>query len=123
MRRVLFIAHALLALLTGSAQAQDSSSVKFRWRDHPSFELGALRLDLAARVERDAHLATPAVGRDRSEFLWQSPRVEVEGRIGRRIAFELSRDFGEDAVWKDAYVTLRLTPMPFGNSASTRHTM
>jgi len=69
------VAHALaLALLTGTAQAQDSPPAKFNWRDHPSLELGAVRLDLTARVERDAHFATPATGRNESEFMWQSAR-------------------------------------------------
>jgi phosphate-selective porin len=35
--------------------------------------------------------------------------VEVTGQIGRRIAFELSRDFNDRVAVKDAYVNLRLT--------------
>jgi phosphate-selective porin OprO and OprP len=101
---------ALLAVLVASAaQAQGQPAVEFDWRDHPSVEIGDLRLEVAARLEADARLAAPAVGRDTAELWWQSPRVEVRGRVTRRVDFEVSREFGESAAWKDAFLNIRVT--------------
>jgi phosphate-selective porin len=106
MRVVVYL--IVLMFLPVGARSQDSSDVTFEWRDHPSLEIGEVRVEVAARVETDARLATPAIGRDRSELAWQSPRVEVRTRIGRRVDVEISRDLGNDAVWKDAFVNLRV---------------
>jgi len=122
--------HVVALVLTASAaNAQDSSGVTLRWRDHPSIEAGAMRLELAARVESDMRLATPSIGRDAAELRWQSPRVELRGRLTRRVEFEVSRDFGRDAMWKDAYVNVRLARLleieagrfkiPFGRETLT----
>jgi phosphate-selective porin len=98
----------LVLFLPAVARAQETSPVQFRWRDHPTLDIGSVRLEVAARAETDARLATPAIGRDRSELAWQSPRVELRGRVVRRLEFEISRDLGDDAAWKDAFVNLRV---------------
>ena len=80
---------SIVAMVTGTAHAQDAPAVDFAWRDHPSVEIGGVRLELTARAETDARLAAPAVGRDRAELWWQDPRVEIRGRMTRRIDFEV----------------------------------
>lgn len=101
---------AVLALFVArAAQAQSWARIDFDWRDHPSVEIGDLRLEVAARAEADARLAAPAVGRDNAELWWQDPRVEVRGRVTRRIDFEVSREFGDNAAWKDAFLNVRVT--------------
>jgi phosphate-selective porin OprO/OprP len=92
--------------LTRTAAAQDAA---FEWRDHPAIEIGALRLELAGRIETDVHLATTAVGRDSADLSWPAPRAEVRGRVTRRLEFELSGDVGEHAAWKDAFANVRFT--------------
>jgi phosphate-selective porin len=98
----------IMMLLPAVAGAQESGRVHFRWGNHPSLEIGDVELEVAARAETDARLATPAIGRDRSDLAWQSPRVELRSRITRRIDLEISRDFGDEAAWKDALVNLRV---------------
>ena len=124
MGRDLIIATAFgLWLLAGSASGQEA--------DHPSVDLGPVRLEFKARVEADLHSATPEAGRDHADWVWQNPRVEIGGAVGRRVEFELSREFGhgerDDAEWKDAFVNLRIArsleisagrfKVPFGREA------
>lgn len=99
---------SFVMLTAGAAQGQERPAIDFEWKDHPSMEIGELRLEVTARAEIDARLAAPAVGRDRSDVSWEDPRVEVRGRIARRLDFEVSRDFGGRAAWKDAFLNLRL---------------
>jgi phosphate-selective porin len=120
-----------ILLVAGTATAQESSGSAFKWRDHPQIDLGAVQLELKARVEADVHSATPAAGRDHADWVWPRPRVEIAGEIGRRVAFEVSRELGsagrEDVDWKDAFVNLRLSrrveikggrfKIPFGREA------
>lgn len=98
----------MLASSATLASAQESSGFTFRWRDHPSIQAGAVRLEMAARAESDLHLATPAVGRDDAEPRWPGPRVEVRGRVARRFEFELSREFGRGSEWKDLFANVRI---------------
>jgi phosphate-selective porin OprO and OprP len=100
---------SVVAVATGTVHAQDWPEVDFGWGDHPSMKIGDVRLELAARAETDARLATPAVGRDRGELSWGDPRIEVRGRVTRRVDFEVSREFGDDAAWKDAFLNIRVT--------------
>lgn len=104
-----FVCALLVVLVARPAQAQSWPAVDFDWRDHPSIEIGDLRLEVTARAEADARLAAPAVGRDTAELWWQDPRVEVRGRVTRRIDFEVSREFGDSAEWKDAFLNIRVT--------------
>ena len=99
----------IVVVVTSKAHAQDWPAVDFGWSDHPSMKIGDVRLEVAARAETDARMAAPAVGRDRGELSWGDPRVEVRGRVTRRIDFEVSREFGDDASWKDAFLNIRVT--------------
>jgi phosphate-selective porin OprO/OprP len=116
--------------LVATVYAQGRARVRFALGDHPSLSVGsALKLDFAARVERDGRRATPDVGIDRHQFDWQSPRVGIEGAVFRRFTFEVSRDLGDDAAWKDAYVNIRFSrrfeleagrfKLPFGHETLT----
>jgi phosphate-selective porin len=67
-----------------------------------------LKVEFTARAESDERMATPTVGIDRAVFAWQTPRVGVQGTLAKNVQFEMSRDLGDKAVWKDAYVDIRV---------------
>ena len=113
MKTLVFALLFWLPLLASSAGAQDAPSdpplARFTMGDHPSIRIGSsIRIDLRARAQADARLATPDIGLDQAQFDWKTPRVGVEGTLARRVEFEVSRDLGEASAWKDVYLNYRL---------------
>ncbi len=135
MRLTLAVALVCLTLVPGIArlQAQDRSSVsdiRFKVGDHPSLTLGALKLDATARIESNVRMPTRDVGLDETHVAWGSRRAGVEGKLWKRVSFELERDFGRRTTpWRDAFVNVRIAKafevetgrfkIPFGRDALT----
>jgi phosphate-selective porin len=146
------IAIVVVAILNGRlAEAQDppvptpseDDAVAEKVAKHPSIQIGhVLTLDFSGRLESDVRAATPAIGQEVAQADWQSRRIGIEGRVFKRIDFDVSRELGKDyetstglsekTAWRDVYVDARLTKalrleaglfkLPFGHEETIGET-
>lgn len=92
-------------LPAASAAAQDAAD----GARHPSVRLGAVQIELLARVQLDARLKAGAVERDEEERGLDvgRKRVGVRGRLARIAAFEVEAELEARDPWRDAYIEYR----------------
>jgi len=80
--------------------------VEFRFKKRPSLRLGnAIRLDFTARIQADVH-GGAGEGTDAGVDTARR-RFGVKGTVSRHLEFELEREIGDSAPWRDAFVNIR----------------
>jgi hypothetical protein len=85
------------------------AGVRLGFDDRPVLEIGdAARLEFGVRLQADVRTDDTSV-LDAGTFDWGARRVEVEGRVSRRVEFEVSYEIGHERPWRDAYVDVRAT--------------
>jgi phosphate-selective porin len=114
--RHLALAAALAACcggLAARADAQDRAEpvsprgVRLTFDDKPVVAFGdAVRLELGARLQADVRADDTRALAD-GAFAWGHRRVEVAGRVTRRVHFEVSNELGADRPWRDVFVDVR----------------
>jgi len=93
-------------LVAQAASGQDvNDEVK-----HPSLRLGAVRLELLARVQMDARASRNDDARREDEgdgVDIAKKRITTRGRVARVAAFEIEAELQSDDPWRDVYLEYR----------------
>ena len=94
-------------LLTTIAASDVARAQVVSFGDRPSLHLGTdLRVDVTALVQGDALDASPAPGAD-DGFDLARRRMGVKGAVGTHVEFEVEREIGAGAPWRDVFVNVR----------------
>lgn len=73
-----------------------------------ALDAGIVRLEPTVRLQIDSRPA-PGAGLDQEALDVARKRIGVQGRVGRRISFELEAELQRTSPWRDAYVGYRAT--------------
>jgi phosphate-selective porin OprO and OprP len=92
---------------TPSKPEQPTSTRGFRWKDHPTLQLGA-DTEIAFRARLQAHVReSDATVGDARSFDLSRRRIGVEGRILGAVDFQIERELDDNDPWRDVYVDYR----------------
>ena len=102
----LFATLLLLAATAPVAHAQEA------WSKPPTVTIGGglVRLEPKVRLQVDSRERFgPDAEGDSDPFVLTRKRIGVQGRIGKRVSFELEAELGSQTLWRDVYVNYRAT--------------
>ena len=93
----------------GAAQStpkdDDPPTVRFRWRNRPSLDIGDLRLDLRLKLSYDWRQFDPEI--DEDDDAWRIRRAGINGEFGNHFDFQIEHDLNSDGRWRDVFVNWR----------------
>jgi Phosphate-selective porin O and P len=106
----LAIANVSAAQSAPVSEAEEASTrdpekpLRFVFDGRPAVEIGkAIRVELGLRLDTDIRTDDTS-DLDNGAFDWSGKRIEIAGRVTKRVDFEFSRDLGDNERWRDAFV-------------------
>jgi phosphate-selective porin len=91
----------------GAVEPASPRGVRITFEDKPVVAFGdAVRIELGGRLQGDVRADDTRALAD-GAFAWGHRRIEVAGRVTRRVQFEVSNELGAERPWRDVFVDVR----------------
>jgi phosphate-selective porin OprO and OprP len=84
--------------------------VRFVWDDKPSIRAGVVRVDFHARLQSDFRQSDQDLEQVGGTYETEAKRLGVNGRITKRLEFEVESELRKDNPWKDVYLNGVVSP-------------
>lgn len=95
----------------GQDASGDTSRVHMVFKHGPSLRVGkVLRIDLRVRLQADVSNFSSDAQTDQGLLDVSRRRVGIEGKLLKRVEFQLERELGQNDPWRDVFVDVQPTP-------------